>query len=379
MKARTSPEADENLSVASPARRRRLRWLPWVLGLLALLAILVFGGQWLAHRLAYVSEIDARVAADTVILSSTVSGRIVAMPAGEGTELPRGGEVLRIDDREARLAAQELEARIAGIAADQARLAAEMALVEAQTTAQLESEQARLRAANALTESLSVQRQYADNELARAEKLVAAGTMPRRDLDRIRTAALQARQEAARAEAQAATAQADLAAARAGRQRLAVLRQEVALLEHKAAELTAALDRARIDIEDHVLRAPVSGVISRTFVTAGEFVSPGQRIALLHDPDAVYVEALIKETQVGRLQLGQSVALHVDAYPDETFTGTVARIGHAATSEFSLLPNPNPSGNFTKVTQRLPVKIAVEQRDGKLRPGMMVEVDIDVR
>ncbi|MEQ9640052.1 MAG: HlyD family secretion protein [Alphaproteobacteria bacterium] len=379
MKARSSPEADENLSVASPSPRRRMRWLPWVVGLAMLAVVLGLGGQWLAHRFAYVSEIDARVAADTVILSPTVAGRIVEMPAGEGAVLAQGDAVLRIDDREARLRADELRARLAGVEVDRARLAAEIELVEQQTRARTESEEARLRAAKALAQSLSVQRQYADTELARAERLVAAGTMPRRDLDRIRSTALQAAQESHRAEAQAATAVAELGAARAARQRLAVLDQEVALLTHKSGELRAALERAEIEVANHVLRAPVGGVVSRTFVTAGEFVSPGQRVALLHDPDAVYVEALIKETDVGRLRVGQTVALHVDAYPDDIFTGEVARIGHAATSEFSLLPNPNPSGNFTKVTQRLPVKIAVRQVEGRLRPGMMVEVDIDVR
>jgi membrane fusion protein (multidrug efflux system) len=72
------------------------------------------------------------------------------------------------------------------------------------------------------------------------------------------------------------------------------------------------------------------------------------------------------------------VAVHVDAYPDDVFEGTIERIGVAATSEFALLPNPNPSGNFTKVTQRLPVRIAIDQQDGRLRPGMMVVVDIEI-
>jgi membrane fusion protein (multidrug efflux system) len=105
-------------------------------------------------------------------------------------------------------------------------------------------------------------------------------------------------------------------------------------------------------------------------------VTPGQRLMLVHDPSKIWIEANVKETHVRRLNVGQDVAVGVDAYPDETFTGKVERIGNTATSAFALLPSPNPSGNFTKITQRLPVRIAIEQREGRLRPGMMVEVKI---
>ena len=106
---------------------------------------------------------------------------------------------------------------------------------------------------------------------------------------------------------------------------------------------------------------------------------PGQRIALIHNPDEVWVKANIKETEIRHLALGQSVDITVDAYPGEAFAGEIVRIGNAATSQFALLPNTNPSGNFTKVTQRLPVKISVSQQGEKLKPGMMVEVAIDIR
>jgi len=88
---------------------------------------------------------------------------------------------------------------------------------------------------------------------------------------------------------------------------------------------------------------------------------------------------LLKETKLTDVRVGQPVEISVDAYPDRRFTGTVERVGHVATNQFALLPNPNPSGNFTKITQRVPVRVKVDQPDdNSLRPGMMVEVDIDV-
>ena len=92
-----------------------------------------------------------------------------------------------------------------------------------------------------------------------------------------------------------------------------------------------------------------------------------------------FIEANIKETEVRKLRIGQSVDISVDAFPDLEIVGRVEAIGNSTTSEFALLPTPNPSGNFTKITQRLPVRIKVEQEKGLLRPGMMVEVNIDIR
>ena len=125
-----------------------------------------------------------------------------------------------------------------------------------------------------------------------------------------------------------------------------------------------------------VIESPLKGIVDRRFANVGEYVTPGQRLVLAHDPNRIWIEANIKETQVRRLKEGQTVIVSVDAYPDEAFEGRIERIGNTATSAFALLPSPNPSGNFTKITQRLPVRIAINQRDGRLRPGMMVEVTI---
>ena len=144
----------------------------------------------------------------------------------------------------------------------------------------------------------------------------------------------------------------------------------------REAEFSAKIRRQRLDLEDRTIKSPIAGVVDRTFVETGEYVTPGQRLMLVHDPKRIWIEANIKETHVRRLKVGQEVTVEVDAYPDESFTGRVERIGNTATSAFALLPSPNPSGNFTKITQRLPVRIAIEQREGRLRPGMMVEVNI---
>jgi membrane fusion protein, multidrug efflux system len=128
-----------------------------------------------------------------------------------------------------------------------------------------------------------------------------------------------------------------------------------------------------------MVKSPVPAVIDRVFVEPGEYVNAGQRILMLHNPKEVWVEANIKETQLRKLKLGQPVAITVDAFPDDKFVGKVTRIGSATTARFALLPTPNPSGNFTKITQRVPVKVNFVEMPRPVSPGMMVEVDIDIR
>jgi membrane fusion protein (multidrug efflux system) len=166
---------------------------------------------------------------------------------------------------------------------------------------------------------------------------------------------------------------------RAERARLKVLDKQLEKLGHEQAEIQSRLAQQKLDLGDRTIRSPVTGVVDKTFVEAGEFVTPGQRLAIVHNPADVWVEANIKETQIRKLALGLPVEVFVDAFPDDTFDGEIISIGNSTTGSFALLPNPNPSGNFTKITQRLPVRIAIDQREQKLRPGMMVEVRIDVR
>ena len=102
-------------------------------------------------------------------------------------------------------------------------------------------------------------------------------------------------------------------------------------------------------------------------------------IAMFHDPDRIWVKANVRETDIGALKPGMRAEIRVDAYRGKVFGGEVFRIGQAATNKFALLPDPNPSGNFTKITRRLPVRITLTEKDHALRPGMMVEVDIGLR
>ena len=233
-------------------------------------------------------------------------------------------------------------------------------------------------AAKELLEAMRADFAFAKVEFSRTEILAKRGVIAVKELDRSRAVYLRRQQEMLRAQTQVATAEALVADAKSERQQLPVLRRGLAKLDHLRAEIEARTSRQELDLRDRAVVSPVDGIVSQTFVTVGEYVIPGQRIAMVHDPRDIWIEANIRETEVRHLEVGQRVEVVVDAYPDRDFEGRIERIGHATTSQFSLLPSSNPSGNFTKVTQRLPVRIAIEQQRGLLRPGMMVEVYIDV-
>ncbi len=217
-----------------------------------------------------------------------------------------------------------------------------------------------------------------ERELKRSQKLFAKKVISRRQLDQAETSHQRIDREYRLALAQLSSAKAKLEEAKAERAKVKVMEADLTVLQQKEAEYNAKIRSQALDFEDRVIRSPVNGVVDRVFVEKGEYVTPGQRIALIHDPSEIWIEANIKETEIRKVKIGQSVEISVDAYPDTKFNGTVKSIGDSATSEFALLPTPNPSGNFTKITQRLPVRVKIDQQGRKFRPGMMVVVKINV-
>ncbi|RYJ00218.1 MAG: HlyD family secretion protein, partial [Acetobacteraceae bacterium] len=172
-------------------------------------------------------------------------------------------------------------------------------------------------------------------------------------------------------------AEAQIAAATAAREELNVLRRQLDGLDPQARELAAQRDRVALDIRDRTILMPFDGMVDRVFIDPGEYVAAGQRVLMLHDPARVRVEANVRETDIRHFRPGTPVRVTVDAIPGRVFEAVVERVGGAATSEFALLPSPNPSGNFTKITQRLPIRVALRPAPeaGLLRPGMMVQVE----
>ncbi len=377
LRAEPGKEAAPERTVAPPPAGRGA-WLQRVVILL-----LVLAGGWFAvqegrDRMLFVEEIDARIVGDLVTVSSRVSGWLTEINVQAGDAISRGQVLARVDARESGLLVRELEARAEGVDAERKRMLAERELIDLQTRSRLDTQLSTANAAQATVAALDPQLELANSELARAESLFEKRVIPKQQLDQARATARRIEGEHRAAKAEYEEAMSRLEEARADRSRLKVLDEELDMLRHRRAELEAKLEQQRLDLSDRVIRSPLDGVVDKTFVEAGEYVRPGQRLVIVHDPDRIWVEANIKETDVARLALGQDVTIAVDAYPDASFTGSLESIGSSTTASYALLPNPNPSGNFTKITQRLPVRIKLDSADRRLHPGMMVEVRIHV-
>ncbi len=373
----SASDSDNTSDGDAPEKKRRIRPV-FIIAAVVFVVGVYFGVTEVHKRLTYIFEEDARIHADLITVSSRVAGWVTQMTIIEGDTVQAGAVLLQIDDRESQIVLNELEAELAGIKAERERVSAERELVSSQVESRLLSEQARVASAGVAVSSLRPQLELAKREVARAKKLFDDKVASRRQLDQAETVHQQLDREYRLAVADLSAAKARIAEVEADRARLNVLAADLRVIEQRLAQTTARLERQRLDIVDRAVKSPIAGVVDRTFVDSGEYVTPGQRLALIHDPEGVWVEANIKETQVAKLTVGQPVEIHVDAYPDQSFTGKVLTIGNAATSQFALLPTPNPSGNFTKITQRLPVRITFDDPNTQLRPGMMVEVKIAI-
>lgn len=335
-------------------------------------------GDWVYDRFTHVYIDDARITADVISVSSRVSGWVTKLNVSEGDQVRQGHVLVSVDDRDANLRLTELEARLSAIDAERARLVAEKAMVDRQTSSQYDMRRSQVQAAQAALAGRKSDLDLGQTDFERSKKLLARKVISRRRWEEKRSTYRVAEQAHQQARAEVAAASASLIEASADRERLLVLDRQMSALIHQKAEIQAQRDRQNLDLRDRLIQSPISGVVDKTFVNPGEYVSAGQRLLMVHDPKKVWVSANVRETDIRHIKVGSAASVTVDAYPDTIFEGEVTRIGSAATSEFALLPTPNPSGNFTKISQRLNIRIALKETSDLLRPGMMVEVDIGI-
>ncbi|XHR29665.1 MAG: HlyD family secretion protein [Chthoniobacteraceae bacterium] len=356
-----------------PVNRRKVLW-----GLVLVFVAALGVGMWLRHRMTHVEENDAHVEGEVVTVASRVDGWLVTRPVIEGDRVHKGDILGELDTRDARLRLKNLQASVSAHEAQIRETTLQRDILQKTTGAQRENARAQLAAAEAAAAGVAPQLETARSDSARADELIKTNGVSRQYWEHARNALLQ--QEAALRQAQAnvATQKASLVQATAQLDQVAQETQQIEVLKGERDALAAQAEQVRQEIDDRTLRAPGDGVVDRTFIHAGDYVQSGQWLMMLHDPADVWVEANVKETAVGRIKPGQKVRITVDAYPGLKVTGRVLRVGNAATNQFALLPSPNPSGNFTKITQRVPVRVAIDPPGRPLQPGLMVEVVIDV-
>ncbi|MBT3532855.1 MAG: HlyD family secretion protein [Rhodospirillaceae bacterium] len=333
---------------------------------------------WVYGRYTNVVVYDARIKADMIMISSRIDGWVTSVPVSEGHNVAVNEALITIDGRDSTLRLREIDAQRKSLEAEREQIEAEVRMIDQQTRGRFQASRAALTAAQAAKAGMDTELEQIKNDFERGQSLLAKKVISRQRWESLRTAYRMAGQQVLKGQADVAQANASVMEAQADRQRMDVLQGRIAGLRFDEERLLTQRERQQLDLSDRTIKAPSKGTVDRTFIDSGEYVARGQRLLLMHNSDVIWVEANVKETDIRNVKLGAKAKISVDAYPDLVVVGEVGRIGNAATNQVALLPSPNPSGSFTKITQRLPVKIAVPQTESLLRPGMMVEVEIAI-
>lgn len=348
------------VSEAGQPKKRRSPVLPVVLAVL-LAGAGWYGYEWWTNGRFMVSTEDAYIEGDIAIISPKISGYVEKVNVDSNQIVHAGDPLVTLDGGDYRIAYDQAVA---------SKQSAELAVKR--IDAQITGGEASVAQAKAQLGALQASVRGAEITAKRATDLAAKSVGTTADLDNAKVALDQANANLVAGEAAVASAEANLSLLKAQR--------EEALSTVRLQDL--AIQKAQRDLDFTVLKAPYDGVVGNLAVQAGDLVSAGKRLAALVPTSELYIEANFKETQIAHLVPGSKVSIHVDAYGEEPLEGTVTSIAPASGAIFSMLPAENATGNFTKVVQRVPVRIALPKdalAGGHLRAGLSVIVDVDTR
>ena len=345
------------------APRKRLSGRAKLILLAIAIGLLVFGGIWFMNyqtRGKYLEETnDATIQADMVTVAPRVAGYVAAVLVNENQDVRAGQPLVRIDPRNARAQAAQAEAQIALAAAqtDAAR-------------AQVAEQQATIEQARAQLASAQAKAAFDAQEVARYRPLAASGAETREQLARLEATARQSA-EAVRAQAAALSTQ---------QRRVGSIASQIRQGEAQGRAARAQLASAEVDVGATTLTAAIGGRVGDKTVTLGQFVQAGTRLMSIVPLDKLYVTANFKETQLALMRPGQPVEIRVDALDGMVLKGRVESLAPGTGAQFSLLPPQNATGNFTKITQRVPVRVSIAATPAARRllvPGLSVTVTVD--
>src|SRR6267378_2653300 len=314
------------------------------------------GASWIAAPASSMSTDDAYVKADSTIIAPKVHGLIAEILVRDNQSVEAGQPLVRIDPEDYQQAESAAEADVAF---------AEAAL--AQQAAQQELASANIHAASAAIQSAEAEQVRAEADRSRFDALVIRGGVSEREAERTRATAASAEADADKSRAAYA----------ASEQQHSVVAQSRGQLAAAVGKAKAALSLARLNLEHTIIRAPVSGIVGDRQAQIGEYVQPGTQLMTIVPMNTVYVVANFKETQTARMLVGQHVRITIDALPGKSIEGEVESFAPAAGSEFSLLPYEPATGNFTRIVQRVPVRIRIldgQPDTERLRPGLSARV-----
>lgn len=357
-----NPVSQPTSAIVAPQRKRRpRRYVLIAAACIALLGAGVYGRHWYVTGRFIESTDNAYLRADQVSIAPRVSGQVAEIYVSDNQDVKAGQPLVKIDPRRYQMAARQDEAMASARNAD---------LVKSQ--ADLHQQDLIIAEAQADLENAEATADLAQKEFDRTSPLAARGIQTQQQVDEKRSLLDQAQ----------STVRLKKAVLDAARQQVTSLRAEVEQAEAQLAATKESLDQAQIDLDETVLRSPIDGRVGDRTVQFGQFAQPGTLLMTIVPVDRIYLVANFKETQIANMRAGQIATVRVDAYPDFKITGTVDSFAPGTGSQFALLPPENATGNFTKIVQRVPVRIRLDldsQNSNVLVPGLSIDVAVDTR
>ncbi|MDF2798871.1 MAG: HlyD family secretion protein [Devosia sp.] len=334
-------------------------WAALLIGLIGV-GVVLYAWQLPPFTSSIQSTNNAFVRGRVTMIAPQLAGYVTQVPVSDYQQVKKGDLLIKLDDR---IYQQQL-AQAEGALAQQRNALDNYEQNRA-------SKQASLDYANAQLEAAQASLERAEADAARSESLLASGLSPQSSNDQVRAALLQAQSSVAQAQANISVAE----------QNLSLVEGSVPALQGAVHSAEAAVELARINLANTSVIAPVDGVLGEVTARVGQYVSTGSQLTSVTPPDR-WVVANFKETQLASVHVGQEVTFAVDALNHAQMKGHISEISPATGSEFSVIKPDNATGNFTKIAQRIPVRIELDAEPElitQLRPGMSVEVWVDTQ
>ncbi len=348
-------------SAAKPARRSKVRQFLLPVGVVVLIAAVIALAYWWVVGRFMQSTDDAYLQADSVTIAPKISGYVTDVYVGDNVAVKAGDPLVRLDNRQYQAALNQAQATVDARQAD---------ILRAQ--AGIQQQRAAIEQAKAQQLAAQISSRHADDEVRRYGPLATTGAESGDQLSVLVSNRDQAR----------ATLAADTAAVDQAQAKIADLTAQIAQARAQLEAAQASAQQSRLDLQDTVVRSTLAGRVGDRTVRVGQYAQPGTRMMTVVPVQSVYLTANFKETQIGQMRAGQHASVHVDALPDADLHGVVDSFAPGTGSQFALLPPENATGNFTKIVQRVPVRIRVDTDDQArklLVPGLSVTVDVDTR
>ena len=375
---RSSPREwhDERpLKMSEFTPRGRRSWLKAALfmGAAVLLGIVVVESlDWWRH----VNEPNARVQVDFTLLSSSVNGTVEVVHARRGQRVERGALLASMDTAVAELDVATLAAEIAKERARRSQIEAELANYQREMTDKIATAQAAVNLLRREHATWKSRHTIAQRNVERNKKLAARRTISKRQFDEARDRLLDVTSNLRSLETEYQTSQKKLFELRNALKKETVYRSRIEAIDRAIDKIGVQLRQSKQRLADMHIHAPIAGVIDEVYLSAGVYVEDGDRAFLLHDPDALWLEARVDESDISLVAPGQAVSIEFDAYPFEYFDGMVRTIGHATLGSMT---SGSKQTADPRLAQRIPVLIDLPKMDKPVRPGMRASVNITVR